>query len=158
MWAVNMLPVRALPNIGLIQKCQTRRRIVQGAKGKQTSAHSLWVAWTVGANSLGGRRQPVYVRHPAAESAQDVTQSPVQRGQSRLTFETRRWASPTAVMASPRPSPYARRSQALWPTRGSGPGFLGRRLHPHVREPAALASAAARRVSPPLVGQGRRQP
>ena len=88
MWAVNMLPVRALPNIGLIQKCQTRRRIVQGAKGKRTSAHSLWAAWMVGANSLGGRRQPVYVWQPAPESAQDVTQSPVQRGQSRLTFET----------------------------------------------------------------------
>ena len=68
MWAVNMLPVRALPNIGLIQKCQTRRRIVQGAKGKRTSAHSLWAAWTVGANSLGGRRQPVYLRHPVARS------------------------------------------------------------------------------------------
>ena len=88
MWAVNMLPVRALPNIGPIQKCQTRRRIVQIAKGKRISAHSLWAAWTVGANSLGGRRQPVYVWHPAPESAQDVTQSPVQRGQSRLTFET----------------------------------------------------------------------
>ncbi len=88
MLAVNMLPVRALLNIGLIQKCQTRRRIVQVAKGKRTSARSLWAAWTVGANSLGGRRQPVYVWHPAPESAQDVTQSPVQRGQSRLTFET----------------------------------------------------------------------
>ena len=83
-----MLPVRALPNIGLIQKCQTRRRIVQVAKGKRTSARSLWAAWTVGANSLGGRRQPVYLWHPAPESAQDVTQSPVPRGQSRLTFET----------------------------------------------------------------------
>ena len=83
-----MLPVRALPNIGLIQKCQTRRRIVQVAKGKRTSAHSLWAAWTVGANSLGGRRQPVNVWRPAPESAQDVTHSPVQRGQSRLTFET----------------------------------------------------------------------
>src|SRR6185312_9824326 len=88
MFAVNMLPVRALLNIGLIQKCQTRRRIVQVAKGKRTSAHSLWAAWTVGANSLGGRRQPVYLWHPAPESAQDVTQSPVPRGQSRLTFET----------------------------------------------------------------------
>src|SRR6185312_17137995 len=88
MFAVNMLPVRALLNIGLIQKCQTRRRIVQVAKGKRTSARSLWAAWTVGANSLGGRRQPVYLWHPAPESAQDVTQSPVQRGQSRLTFET----------------------------------------------------------------------
>jgi len=88
MFAVNKLPVRALLNIGLIQKCQTRRRIVQVAKGKRTSARSLWAAWTVGANSLGGRRQPVYLWHPAPESAQDVTQSPVPRGQSRLTFET----------------------------------------------------------------------
>ena len=35
MWAVNMLPVWALPSIELIQKCQTRRRIVDVAKGKR---------------------------------------------------------------------------------------------------------------------------
>ena len=27
------------------QKCRTRRRIVQIAKGKQITAHSLWTAW-----------------------------------------------------------------------------------------------------------------
>ena len=57
----------ALPNIGLTQKCRTRRRIVQIAKGKQITAHSLWTAWKIGANSLGGRRQPVCVWHRAGE-------------------------------------------------------------------------------------------
>ena len=37
-------------------------------RGKSVNAHSLWVAWTIDANSLGGRRQPVSVRHLAPES------------------------------------------------------------------------------------------
>ena len=32
-----------------------------GFRGKPVNAHSLWAAWTIGANSLGGRRQPVSV-------------------------------------------------------------------------------------------------
>ena len=88
MWAVNMLPVWALPNIELIQKCQTRRRIVDVAKGKRNKRSQPVGSLDGWCDSLGGRRQPVYMWHPAPESAQDVTQSPVPRGQSRLTFET----------------------------------------------------------------------
>ena len=39
-----------------------------GFRGKRVNAHSLWAAWTIAADSLGGRRQPVSVWHPAPES------------------------------------------------------------------------------------------
>src|SRR4029079_6447122 len=81
MWAVNMLPVWALPSIELIQKCQTRRRIVDVAKGKRNKRSQPVGSLDGWCDSLGGRRQPVYIWHPAPESAQDVTQRPVQRGQ-----------------------------------------------------------------------------
>src|SRR6476620_2669912 len=56
---------------------------------------------------------------------------------------------PTVVLSLPRPTPYAPRSPAMSPLRGSGPDSRGRRLHPHGRRPAAPAAAAARcRVSP----------
>src|SRR3984957_18025153 len=46
------------------------------------------------------------------------------------------------VMASPRPTQYAPRSQAISPCRGSDPDSRGRRLHPHGRGPAARVAAA----------------
>src|SRR6185312_32330 len=90
MWAVNMLPVWALPSIELIQKCQTRRRIVDVAKGKRNKRSQPVGSLDGWCDSLGGRRQPVYIWHPAPESAQDVTQRPVQRGQSGQTLSATR--------------------------------------------------------------------
>ena len=39
-------------------------RGLPGCKGKPVNAHTLWAAWTIVANSLGGRRQPVSVWPP----------------------------------------------------------------------------------------------
>ena len=50
----------------------------------------------------------------------------------------------TAVMASPRPTRYAPRSQAMSPWRGSDPDSRGRRSRRRGPAPAARAAAAAR--------------
>ena len=67
MWAVNMLPVWALPSIELIQKCQTRRRIVDVAKGKRNKRSQPVGSLDGWCDSLGGRRQPVYIWPRARE-------------------------------------------------------------------------------------------
>src|SRR5262245_18145318 len=56
-----MLPVRALPASGCSRSGRPADESFRLQKDKRTSAHSLWAVWTIGADSLGGCRQSVYV-------------------------------------------------------------------------------------------------
>ena len=61
----------------------------------------------------------------------------------------------TAVMASPRPTPCAPRSQAMWPSRGSDPESRGsrpRRRAPWPAVPAAVAARCSCSTNPGSVG------
>src|SRR5277367_2869302 len=60
-----------------------------------------------------------------------------------VSFETRALL-PIGVIASPRPTSYVLRSQAMSPLRGSDPGTRGRRPPPHGLGPAAPEAAEAR--------------